>query len=156
MKRGQNDYLAGKSARRKTNNSMSLPGVGTPVRGSGKDQSIWKLEWTYGASGAVTLDADQSDQHPDIPATTAVVDTNTWITTVTVPKSTRMWLLANGLEPAGETTGTEYRIHEVTNFDAAAGTCVVRFFDVLGDATPAAEDPTSGSRYRLTLLLERP
>ncbi len=41
---------------------MSIGNCGTPVRGSGKNLTVWKLEWTYsGATGEVTLDAAQSD-----------------------------------------------------------------------------------------------
>lgn len=129
---------------------MALRGCGTPLKGSGKDQTVWKLEWTFGASGAVTLDAAQSDQHPDI--ATPVADENTGIVALTIPKCERFWILSKNLEPAGETTGTEYRFHEVTDKSASAGTCKVRFFNT----TFAAADPTSGSRYQLTLLLERP
>ena len=133
---------------------MAMRGCGTPVRGSGKDQTIWKLEWTFGASGAVTIDSTQSDEDPDI--ATPLTDEDTGIVAVAFPKCSRFWVLGKNFTPVDPTTGTEYRIHEVTDKSAAAGTCKVRFFDVLGDATPAAQDPVSGARYQLLLLLERP
>ena len=130
---------------------MALRGCGTLLKGSGKDQTLWKLEWTYtDGSGAVSLDTAQSDRHPDI--ATPVADEDTGIVAITIPKCDRFWVLGKNLEPAGETTGTEYRFHEVTDKNAAAGTCKVRFFNT----TFAAADPTSGSRYQLILLLERP
>lgn len=130
---------------------MAMRGCGTLLKGSGKDQTIWKLEWTFGSSGAVTLDSTQSDEDPSI--ATPVADGGTGIVNVVFPKCSRFWILSKNLEPDGETTGSEYRVHEVTDKSATAGTCNVRFFDL--DGTPTAVDPTSGSRYQLTLLLER-
>lgn len=132
---------------------MALGGCGTPLRASGNGLTLWKLEWTYSdGSGAVSLDTAQSDRHPDI--ATPVADGGTGITNLTFPKCDRFWIMSKNLEPAGETTGSEYRVHEVTDKSATAGTCTVRFFDL--DGTPTAVDPTSGSRYQLILLLERP
>jgi hypothetical protein len=134
---------------------MALGGCGTPLRGSGKDQTIWKLEWTYtDGSGAVSLDTAQSDRRPDV-ATPVADSGSAGITNITFPKCDRFWILSKNLEPATEGTGTNYRIHEVTDKSASAGTCKVRFFDVLGDGTPSPTEPESGSRYQLILLLER-
>jgi len=134
---------------------MPISQVGTPVRGSGKDQSIWKLEWTYtDGSGAVSLDTTQSDQHPSV--ATPVADGGTGITSITFPKSLRAWVLGKGLEPpTGDLAdGTDYRHVEVTELDADAGTCNFRMIDIEGSGNLV--DPTSGARARLVLMLERP
>jgi hypothetical protein len=132
---------------------MGLSGIYTPVRASGKSAEVWHLEWTFGSSGAVTLDTDQSDQDQRIAA--PVADGGTGIVNLAFPKCNRVRVVGKNFDPNGPTTGTEYRIYEVTDVSASAGTAVVRFFDVLGDATPAAEDPVSGSRCSVTLLLDR-
>jgi hypothetical protein len=129
---------------------MAMRNCGTILKGSGKDLTVWKLEWTFGSSGAVTLDSTQSDEDPSI--ATPLTDEDTGIVSLRFPKCSRFWVLSKNLEPAGETTGTEYRFHEVTDKSASAGTAKVRFFNT----TFAAADPTSGSRYQLILLLERP
>lgn len=132
---------------------MAMRNCGTPLRGSGKDQTIWKLEWTFtDGSGAVSLDTAQSDRDPDI--ATPVADGGAGIVNVTFPKCSRFWILSKNLEPATEATGSNYRVHEVTDKSATAGTCKVRAFDL--DGTPTAAEFENGSRYQLILLLERP
>lgn len=134
---------------------MSLSQCGTPLRGSGKDLTVWKLEWTYSdGSGAVALDTAQSDQNPGIAA--PVADGGTGITNITFPKSSRVWILSKGLEPpSGDLAdGTDYRHIEITERSASAGTCNFRMVDIEG--TGNIVDPTSGARAHLTLLLERP
>lgn len=132
---------------------MAMRGCGTLLKGSGKDLTVWKLEWTFtDGSGAVLLDATQSDRDPDI--ATPVADGGAGIINVRFPKCTRFWVLSKNLEPASPATGANYRVHEVTDKVAASGTCNVRLIDL--DGTPSAVDPASGSRYQLILLLERP
>jgi hypothetical protein len=134
---------------------MPLSQVGTPLRGSGKDQSVWKLEWTYtDGSGAVSLDTAQSDQHPAV--TTPVADGGTGITNVVFPKCRRAWVLDRGLEPpsADLADGTDFRHVEVTEVVAGSGTLNFRMVDIEGSGNLL--DPNSGSRARLILLLERP
>lgn len=132
---------------------MSLSGHGTPVRGSGKDFTVHVLEWTYtDGSGAVSLDTEQSDSHPAVP--TPVAFSATGITAIVFPKSKRAWPLGWNLAAGTPATGANHRDVEITDLDANAGTCKVRFFDL--DGTPTAADPSSGSRFTLHLRLERP
>ena len=134
---------------------MPLSQCGTILRGSGKDQTVWKLEWTYSdGSGAVALDTAQSDQHPNV--STPVADGGAGITNIRFPKSMRAWVLGKGLEPpnADLADGTDYRHVEITELDADAGTLNFRMIDVEGSGNLV--DPTSGARARLVLLLERP
>lgn len=129
---------------------MPLSQCGTPLRGSGKDQTVWKLEWTYsGAAGEVTLDTTQSDQHPAVP--TPVADgASTGITSVAFPKSRRAWVLHDSIE--APTPGTAEQHAHVADLDAGAGTA--KF--VVKDDALALEEGTLNARARLILLLERP
>jgi hypothetical protein len=129
---------------------MGLPNVGTQLRGSGKNQSVWKLEWTCsGATGEVTLDSLQSDSDPRIE--TPVADgASTGITTVTFPKCDRAWVLHCSIE--APTPGTAEQVAKVADIDVDAGT--LKF--VVLDDTLALEDATENSRARLVLLLEYP
>jgi hypothetical protein len=132
---------------------MALQGCGIPLRGSGEDQSVWKLEWTFGAAGAVTLDAAQSDR--DSRVATPVADGGTGLVNVSFPKSKRAWPLLADLEPATADVGdgTDYRKVTVTALNAPAGTCVLTLCPIEGaDSSPA--DPETGARGRLYLLLE--
>jgi|ERR1044071_2290450 hypothetical protein len=129
---------------------MAKAGCGIQLKGSGKDQTVWKLEWTYDGSGNPTIDTTQSDRDPDI--ATPLANGGTGITNITIPKCSRFWILSKNLTPATPGTGTNYRFHEVTDKSAVAGTCKVRFIDTAF----AAANPQSGTRYQLTLLLERP
>lgn len=134
---------------------MSVRGIATPVRGSGKDQSLWKLEWTFGSSGAVTLDTSQSDQHPDI--ATPVDDGGTGIVSVNFPSCDRVWVLHDGIEPAAADLAdpTDYMEHEIVSLDASAGTCQMRVLQrEEGGTGLALADPQTGARGRLILLLE--
>jgi hypothetical protein len=129
---------------------MAMRNCGTPVRGSGKDQTIWKLEWTFtGATGEVTIDSTQSDEDPSIP--TPIVDgASTGITNITFPKCSRAWVLHASLE--APTPGTAEQVARVDTLSATAGTCN---FVSLSDAL-ALEEGTENARARLILLLERP
>ncbi len=127
---------------------MAMRNCGTPLRGSGKDQTIWKLEWTFGASGAVTLDTDQSDQDPSI--ATPIADGGSGIVSVVFPKCSRAWVMHRSIE--APTVGTGDQLAEVYDLNATAGTAT---FNVLSDAL-ALEEATENARARLILLLERP
>lgn len=134
---------------------MGLPGIGVPVRAGGKAAALWRMEWTYtDGSGAVLLDTGQSDRHPDIASTAAVVDGGTGITNLRFPKCTRVWVMSKGLEPpTGDLAdGTDYRHIEITERDADAGTANFRMVDIEGSGNII--DPTSGARGYVTLLLE--
>lgn len=132
---------------------MPLSGHGTPVRASGKDCTVHVLEWTYSdGSGAVDLDEQQSDRLVEIP--TPVAFSATGITAIVFPKSLRAWVLGYNLSAGTPATGANARNVEITDMNALAGTCKVRFFDL--DGTPTAADPSSGSRFTLHLRLERP
>jgi len=127
---------------------MSLSQCGTPLRGSGKDQTVWKLEWTYsGATGEVTLDTGQSDRDPDI-ATPVADGASTGITSIVFPKCTRAWVLDCSIE--APTPGTAEQVAHVADMSAVAGTCK---FVCLSDAL-ALEEGTQDARARLVLLLE--
>lgn len=131
---------------------MAIGGCGTPVRGSGNGLTDWHLEWTFtDGSGAVSLDTAQSDRHPDI--ATPVADGGTAITSIRFPKCDRVWLEALNHEPADETTAAAYRQVALVSVSPSAGTAEVRYLAANGGAL---SDPTSGSRTRLTLRLERP
>ena len=133
---------------------MGLPNVGTPLRGSGKDQSVWKLEWTYtGTGGEVLLDDSQSDADPRI-ATPVADSGNTGRTNVTFPKCDRAWVLHHCLEvvTADLADPTDYRMTNVRLLDADAGTCEVTFSEI--ETAGALADPNTGARCRLILLLE--
>lgn len=130
---------------------MPLPSVEVPLRGSGRNQSVWKLEWTYSdGTGTPALDTAQSNQDPRV--VTPVADGGVGITNITFPKCTRMWILGKNFVPASATTGSQYLTHEVTDQAPTSGTAKVRYMDL--DGTPTATDPASGSRYQLILLLE--
>jgi hypothetical protein len=135
---------------------MGLPGIYAPARASGKSAEIWCLEWTYSdAGGAVSLDTDQSDQDPRI--ATPVADSGTaGKTNIVFPKSTRVRVLHASVEPpSGDLDdGTDYVLPVLTEISASAGTAVFRMVDVEG--TGDLNDPTSGARARLVLLLDRP
>ena len=126
-----------------------LSGIGTPLRGSGKNQSVWKLEWTYGASNAVTFDSAQSDEHIDI--ATPITDSGAGEVAVVFPKCSRAWVMHSSVEPATPGTGANHRLASVHTLSATGGTCNVVLTDF---DTAAATDPESGSRARLTLILE--
>ncbi len=129
---------------------MGLPNCGTPLRGSGKDLTVWKLEWTYsGATGEVTLDDVQSDADPRV-ATPVADGASTGITTVNFPKCDRAWVLHCSIE--APTAGTAEQVARVGDIDVDAGTLN---FVCLSDAL-ALEEGTENARARLTLLLEYP
>lgn len=131
---------------------MAQPGIGTTVKTGRLDGSMWILEWTYGASGAVTLDATKSDQ--DERVTTPVADGGTGITNIKFPKCRRATVLHCSLEPATADIAdpTDYRLAQPIAVNAAAGTCAVYLVQV--EATEALADPETGARGRLVLLLE--
>lgn len=135
---------------------MGLPGIGCPVRAGGKDASLWRLEWTYtDGGGAVSLDEDQSDLDPRVE--TPVADSGTeGITNITFPKCDRLWVLHCSVEPpTGDLAdGTDFVLPVLTEVDVDAGTATFRMCDVEGSGD--LNDPTSGARARLVLLLEYP
>jgi hypothetical protein len=113
------------------------------------------MEWVYGAAGAVTLDEAQSDQHPDIAATAAVVDSGTaGITNVRFPKCLRAWVHALSFEPATADLGdpTDYRALFPVALLPLAGTLNIYLQQI--EAVMALADPETGARVRLTLKLE--
>src|SRR6185503_1648416 len=122
---------------------MGLPDIGTPLRGSGKDQSVWKLEWTYtGTSGEVSLDTSQSDQDARIP--TPVADSGTTgLTNIVFPKCDRAWVLHHELEPvtADISDPTDYRMTNVLALDPDTGTCQMAFSEI--ETAGALADPNT-------------
>ncbi len=133
---------------------MGLPNVGTQLRGSGKNQSVWKLEWTYtGTGGEVLLDDLQSDHDPRIE--TPVADSGTTgLTSVSFPKCDRAWVLGKNFEVAAadQTDPTDYRLMDVQSVDTDAGTLTVAFSEI--ETAGALADPNTGARVTLILLLE--
>jgi hypothetical protein len=135
---------------------MGLPNCGTPLRGTGKDQTVWKLEWTYtGTSGEVLLDDTMSDNDPRI-ATPVAGSGTTGLTSVSFPKCDRCHVLHCSLEvvTADLSDPTDYRIANVRDIDEDAGTLTVTFSEF--ETNGALTDPNTGARCRLTLLLEYP
>jgi hypothetical protein len=133
---------------------MGLPNTGCVLQGTGKDQTVWKLEWTYsGTSGQVTLDTAQSDQDPRV-ATPVADSGTTGLTSITFPKCDRAWVLHCSLEvvTADVSDPTDYRIANVRDLSATAGTCTVSFAEF--ETNGALTDPNTDSRCRLILLLE--
>src|ERR1043165_2295657 len=97
---------------------MALPNTGTLLRGSGLDQSIWKIEWTYtDGSGAVLLANAQSDR--DERVATPVADGGTGLTLIKFPKCKRVWVLDCSVNVP--TPGTSERLPRPGSIDAAAG-----------------------------------
>lgn len=128
---------------------MAKAGCGTILKGSGKDQTIWKLEWTYtGSAGEVSLDTTQSDRDPDI-ATPVADSGTTGLDNIRFPKCSRAWVLHCSIEPAAD--GTLEMLCRPGDIVPASGT--MNFFHITAPTTPA--HPSSGSRARLILLLER-
>jgi hypothetical protein len=128
---------------------------GTPLRGSGKDQTVWKLEWTYtGTAGEVSLDTAQSDRDPDI-ATPVADSGTTGRTNIRFPRCTRAWVLHCSLEPvaADVSDPTDYRVVNPSVIVPASGTMNVDFSEI--ETAGALADPNTGARARLILLLER-
>lgn len=134
---------------------MPLSQVVAPVRSSGKDASLWKLEWTYSdTSGTVALDTAQSDQHPNVPVT--VVKAATGRTTVNFPKCKRAWVIgAPAVEPVTIGTAANNVRAVAKSVSATGGTLEIQFVAANGGSAPI-DPPEAGTRVRLTLLLERP
>lgn len=133
---------------------MSLSQIVAPVRASGKDASVWKLEWTYSDTGGTpVLDTAQSDQHPNVPV--ALTDAGTGRTGVAFPKSKRAWVLAVHVEPVTIATAANNVRAVPKSVSAVAGTLEVQFVAANGGSAPI-DPPEAGTRVRLTLLLERP
>lgn len=128
---------------------MSKPGCDTPLRGNGKLQDVWKVQWTY-VGGVPTFDKVQSDVDPTFAQSLIITNTGGGIVTVRFPKCSKMNVIGKNLLPNSSTTLTDYRIHEVVTQSPTTGTCVVKFVTVAG----AFASPTDGSRYQLTLLLD--
>jgi hypothetical protein len=129
---------------------MAMRNCGTILKGSGKDQTVWKLEWTFtGATGEVTIDSTQSDEDPSI-ATPIADGGSTGVTNIVFPKCSRAWVLHASIE--APTPGTAEQVIRVDTLSATAGTCNVI---CLSDAL-ALEEGTENARARLILLLERP
>ncbi len=123
-----------------------LPAIGTPVKASGRSVNYWTLEWTYGASGAVTLDEAQSDL--DERVATPVADGGTGLTLIRFPKSRRVRVVHCSVENV--TPGTGDVVASPALVDADAGSMTF----TMNNYATALADPVSGSRGRLTLDLD--
>lgn len=132
---------------------MSLPGIGTPVRSSGFDASVWHTEWTFPAADTVPLiDNTQSDRDERVP--TPVALSAEGIVTLRFPKSRRARVVGKNCSPGTPATTANFRVVEVVGLDAAGGTCTVRFVDL--DGTPTYVHPSAATRVSVTLQLEAP
>lgn len=130
---------------------MSLPGIGNPVRSSLFDNSIWHTEWTFPAADSVPLiDNTTSDRDERVPTPVAI--NTTGIVNLVFPKCRRARVIGKNLSPGTPGTGANYRVVEVVDLSATAGTATVRFIDL--DGTPTAAHPSAASRCSVTLLLE--
>ena len=132
---------------------MALPNIGTLVRSSGRSCDTWSLEYTCGASGAVTLDTDGdddgawTDQDPRV--STPVEDSgNTGLTTIRFPKCRRVRVLHCSIEEP--TAGTAVQMAQVVDILPSSGTASVRVVD----GTFALADATTNARVRVVLQLE--
>jgi hypothetical protein len=123
-----------------------LPGIGTPVKVSGRSSNYWTLEWTYGASGAVTLDSDMSDL--DERVTTPVADGGTGVTSIRFPKCRRVRIVHCSVENVTPATGDVDAYPRLVV--ASTGSMNFTMVNYAG----ALADPVSGSRGRLTLDLD--
>ncbi len=132
---------------------MALPNIGTPVRSSGRSCDTWSLEWTYGSSGAVTLDTNGADDgawtDQDPRVTTPVADGgNTGLTSITFPKCRRVRVLHCSIEEP--TAGTAEVVARPGSIVPSSGTMNFVMLDYAGSLA----DPASGARGRLVLQLE--
>jgi hypothetical protein len=124
-----------------------LPGIGTPVKASGRSVNYWTLEWTYSdGSGTPVLDPSQSDEDPRV--ATPVADGGTGLTSVRLPKGRRYRIVHCSIEEP--TVHTNAQIAKLVDLDPDAGTAT---FAIYSDAL-AAEDAVSGSRGRITVDID--
>lgn len=130
---------------------MSLPKVGTPVRTALLDGSLWHTEWTFAAADSVpTLDTAKSDRDERVP--TPIAANATGIVDLKFPKCNKARVVGKNFSPGTPGTTANFRVWEVCDLDAAAGTATVRYVDL--DGTPTAAHPSAASRCSVTLLLE--
>jgi hypothetical protein len=125
-----------------------LPGIGTPVKASGKSCNFWTLEWTYtGAAGEVLLDSAASDL--DSRVATPVADSGTTgVTSIRFPKCERVRVVHCSIEAA--VAGTLEMLCRPGAILPSSGS--MNFVHITAPTTLA--HPSSGSRARLTLDLE--
>ncbi len=137
---------------------MSLPNIDCDVKSSGRACDTWSLEWTFGSSGAVTLDTDSdadgawTDQDPRV--TTPVADGGTGIVNITFPKCRRVRVLHCSVEPATADLAdpTDYRFPFPVAIVPSAGT--MKLYLVETESAGALADAETGARGRLVLQLE--
>lgn len=133
---------------------MSLSGISTPVRASGRSRDQIHYEWTYtDTSGTTSLDTTQSDQFQGI--TTPLTRPGTGRTQVQFPKSKRAWVEGCFVEPVTIATAANNVRGVVCLVNPTAGTLEVRFVAANGGSAPI-DPPESGTRVRLTISVERP
>lgn len=133
---------------------MSIPGIATPCRASGKNSSKYRLEWTYSDTGGTpVLDTVQSDRHPDIPI--PLTDAGTGRTGVRFPKGLRAWVEHLSATAATIATAANNVRPVPVSVDADAGTMEVQFVAANGGTAPI-DPPEAGTRVRLTLEIEAP
>lgn len=132
---------------------MSLPGIDCDVKSSGRACDTWSIEYTCGASGAVTLDTDGeadgawTDQDPRI--TTPLADSGTTgLTSIQFPKCRRVRVLHCSIEEP--TAGTDVQKADIVDVVPTSGTATVRVVD----GTFALADAITGARVRVVLQLE--
>lgn len=132
---------------------MSLPNIGTDVRSSGLAADLWSIEYTCGASGAVTLDqavgenGAWTDEDPRV--ATPVEDSGVaGLTTIRFPKCRRVRVMHCSIEEP--TAGTAVQMAQVVDIVPRSGTASVRVVD----GTFALADATTDARVRVVLMLE--
>lgn len=130
---------------------MPPPNVGKPVRTSLRQGgSLWYLEWTYGSTGAVTLDTTTSDL--DARVATPVADSGTQgITLIRFPKCRRVRVVHCSI--AAPVPLTAERLVIPTSVVPVSGSMSVLSCSI-ATGTTAGLYPTSGARGRLHLLLD--
>ncbi len=124
-----------------------LPGIGTPVKASGRSSNLWTLEFTFtNGTGSVSLDTDQSDV--DQRVATPVADGGTGLVSVRFPKCRRVRVMHCSIEEP--TPGTAAQHATLCDVSASGGSATFRVVDFAGSLA----EGTSGSRGRITLDLD--
>lgn len=146
-------------AEREVPRPLRAPPSWRPLMVKGKRmQTTWRLEWTWGEAGAVTLDALQSDTIASIP--TPIVPSGNGLDValgarlaISFPACQRAWPQAPLFEPSPEDESGAMMLLVVKDVNAASGTLTLNAGTL--DSNPNfLANPAAGSRGRLTLILE--
>lgn len=135
---------------------MSQSTIDSPIRASAKSNSIiiWKMQIQW-ASGVPSLVKLKSDVDVNIGVAASVTDGGSGaIVNLRFPKGNVTRAIGKNLSPASPATKSNYRVHEVTDMSATAGTAKIRFSTIDAQASVGFFAPPDGSIYDLVLLIE--